>query len=63
MDKEDKEFMENVIWYWRGKWDMLRYIDFDIDRLRKIDWRIANSYLSYIQAKENLDFNINKYIK
>lgn len=62
MLNEDWLFLSNIKFYHQEKWDMTRYVDFDLDRLIKLDWRVAHSYMDYIRAKEALDYNVNNII-
>ncbi len=54
----DKSFLSNVKYFWQNKESLERYSDFSIDRLKRLDWKTANAYINYMQAKKSLDYNI-----
>lgn len=58
--KDDKQYMEDIKYFWEEKGDIERLSWFNLNKLKELDWRVANAYMNYIQAKETLDFNISK---
>ena len=51
----DDVFLDNIKYFWEEKWDIERYVDFDLDRLRKLNPEIAYHYEIYKLSQITLD--------
>ena len=51
-------FLDNIKYFWEEKENIERYVDFDLERLRKLKPEIANQYEIYKTSKKTLDILI-----
>jgi len=60
MNQSDKDFLNMCKYFWNDKEDMERYIDFDLQRLQKLDPRLAQAWLDYQGAHIYLSYLTDK---
>jgi len=59
MNEKDKEFLNQCCYFWKYKGDLNSFIDFDLERLRKLHPIFYTAWNQYTFAEKMLDSTVN----
>lgn len=55
MKEEDKDYLNQIRYFWQEKGDYKRYCNFDLNKVREIDPVLAQAMVNYELAVETLN--------
>lgn len=62
MKEEDKEFLQDISYFWKFKGDIERFTGYDLERLKKLDPIFAQHWVNYKVAMSMLNSKADEYL-
>lgn len=62
MKEEDKQFLQDISYFWKFKGDAERFTGFDLERFQKLDPVFAQQWIDYKVTISMLNSKADKYL-